>query len=92
MTICDGIRAHTPGPWIASRDEVEAAPHLNGDFRVADTFGPDAAANANLISAAPDLLAALWSALSAANELELSSAHFPRVEIEAAIAKAECRS
>lgn len=59
MTICDGIRAHTPGPWVSS-------PYIGPDdswFITADgnkICGGGAPgineANANLIAAAPDLL------------------------------------
>lgn len=60
---------HTPGPWLASGTIVDAGDvHADG-ARVAkcwtSTFAPpreESAANANLIAAAPDLLAAckLW--------------------------------
>lgn len=43
---------------------------------------------ARLIAAAPDLLEALIAARDAANALEISSAHFPRAAVEAAIARA----
>ena len=38
---------------------------------------------------APELLKAAWAALSAANELGLSSSEFPRTQLETAIASAE---
>lgn len=41
-----------------------------------------------IFAAAPELLEALIAARDAANVLEISSAHFPRATIEAAIARA----
>jgi hypothetical protein len=54
--------AHTPGPWQAVDDEILAC---DGDVRIADvplcdgTNPTEWQANARLIAAAPDLLAAL---------------------------------
>ena len=48
----EGIMEHTPGPWT-----VRFTPAHDGP--TAETFGPNAEANARLIAAAPDLLAAL---------------------------------
>jgi hypothetical protein len=45
----------TRGPWTAEGDEVTAADGLNGDYRIADTFGPDFKANARLTAAAPEM-------------------------------------
>ena len=61
---------------------------------VALTFGAtvdECVQAAVLIAAAPELLEALHGALDAANELGLSSSVFPRLQIEAAIIKAEGR-
>jgi len=62
---------HTPGPWIANGNEI-AAPEFNGgiatyyvrvasmdDTRETGWNAPTIKANARLIAAAPDLLAAL---------------------------------
>lgn len=54
-------RKHTPGPWVADVDELGAiveASERNDERAVAVCRGPDKAANAHLIAAAPDLLAA----------------------------------
>lgn len=48
--------AHTPGPWAAFDNEIEADDGLNDNRRIADTFGPDAKANAHLIAAAPEVV------------------------------------
>lgn len=60
---------HTPGPWAASQPEgygfayvSEAGGPLNGDIATTWSAGGDALANAHLISAAPDMLAALREA------------------------------
>ena len=60
---------HTPGPWETSRDAVPAGhvqitvyEFVSGD-RVATVFQNEA--NARLIAAAPDLLAALEAMLAA---------------------------
>ncbi len=57
---------HTPGPWYIDADEPEAKgiPITNGAGFIADvgTLGPsddEDRANARLVAAAPDLLAAL---------------------------------
>lgn len=97
---------HTPGPWTWGKRRLAESPvgTLYGqsgsvvcDFGDDTEFYPSAGelpseADARLIAAAPDLLEALWAALGAANGLRLSSADFPRPQIEAAIAKAEGRS
>jgi hypothetical protein len=59
---------HTPGPWAANKDgrvhsttATEWSRNFNCEIAayVAHTGGPDHAANARLIAAAPDLLAVL---------------------------------
>lgn len=53
---------HTPGPWIAYKDiEWEVMPERSDGMTVASCgrIRPEAEANARLIAAAPDLLAAL---------------------------------
>ena len=89
------VSAHTPGPWLVS-DEYQGAHALLGVYidqknsgRVARTFAnclvktdAECRANARLIAAAPDLLAALQR-IAAIQEISLS------VEIaRAAVAKA----
>lgn len=91
--------SHTPGPW-----HVPDAPTLYdgdcllthqvwGDKRICFIEGQNvgiatAAANASLIAAAPDLLAALKEA---SDELVLVKGSALRERIDAAIAKAEGR-
>jgi hypothetical protein len=81
---------HTPGPWDASRWRVCAEP--GGNIKViCDTANNKAsrteenAANARLIAAAPDLLAACRSLLA---QLEFECGDLVS-EAKAAIAKAE---
>ena len=57
---------HTPGPWYCTSEndsvtgQVSTKPVGYGSYGdIALTFGDDAKANARLIAAAPDLLAAL---------------------------------
>lgn len=85
---------HTPGPWMTInerlRDDcqwrvVDAEENGNADWQICQCFGPDAEANACLIAAVPELLAALERTIKALN-------HTGHIEIEqqcrAAIAKA----
>jgi hypothetical protein len=63
---------HTPGPWgvaeaapddkmmrVGSNLDPNTEITKNGGMRIAQVIGPDRIANARLIAAAPDLLAAL---------------------------------
>ena len=57
---------HTPGPWEIEQQEKCLPPYIvpaqvdnNNFYCIAKLHGPDNAANARLIAAAPDLLAAL---------------------------------
>ena len=82
----------TPGPWKVSNDD---ATRINGGGRpysivVAETCGYQGAreANARLIAAAPDLLAALKTAKQCALGFGERSA-IVTAQIDAAIAKAE---
>ena len=52
---------HTPGPWIIEpRGNLQARQYIEaGEFRIAECLNRDQDANARLIAAAPELLAAL---------------------------------
>ena len=95
---------HTPGPWrvifknITDTPEVWAEPRPHQQYMIAllgrnDTLRP-AEANARLIAAAPDLLAALEAAHAALTLAALGSsnaqqeARTAKARVEAAIAKA----
>jgi hypothetical protein len=82
---------HTKGEWIKGHN-VSQEPIVrplsfdngeNGGFVIAQTFGRDKHANARLIAAAPDLLAACKMALNEGDDHKAIEA------IKAAIAKAE---
>lgn len=85
--------AHTPGPWSVSAGSIWATSQWGARVRIApvDSHSPmngiDSAANARLIAAAPDLLAAAKYLMA-----DLKHSYEPRVEaldkLEAAIAKA----
>lgn len=79
---CGNVEPADRAGWRGDICMIQSADHINGISR------EEAGANARLIAAAPDLVEALKSALSAANEMEISSAYFPRVEIEAALSRA----
>lgn len=66
---------HTPGPWTANTAPL--APIITaGPKAIARSYqvGDDGAANARLIAAAPDLLAALQALLFAADSPALTEA------------------
>lgn len=80
---------HTPGPWEATEIGV-IAPTItsHSNFYVAALIDPDNAedkANARLIAAEPDLLAACKAALPALREIEADA----EATVLAAIARAE---
>lgn len=54
------MSAHTPGPWVANGSAIEDRPKRGPTTVIA--YGVEAAADAHLIAAAPDLLAALKKA------------------------------
>lgn len=98
------ITDHTPGPWIicqTSQDEgtiVSIGTGKKGWLGLADCYGDtmeEALANASLIAAAPDLLAALkdiWSAWHEKDEIVRSASLIMSLTSGAnAIAKAEGR-
>ena len=83
----DGMSKHTPGPWVTSRENVYeySRGHLLGAKRicVVDDWIPSNEANARLIAAAPDLLAACkmisdmaveWDALTPGDIAEVNDA------------------
>lgn len=56
--------SHTPGPWKIHGQQPNIVHAPNAGYFIADTFAHDrTAANAALISAAPDLLEALQDLL-----------------------------
>ena len=58
---------HTPGPWTFNGDHVVAGTHtvVADPFASDALFGGEGEANARLIAAAPELLAALETAVDA---------------------------
>lgn len=50
---------HTPGPWFSVNTKDCPNVMTNGGFLIAETRGINCEANARLITAAPDMLAAL---------------------------------
>lgn len=87
---------HTPGPWLVDGNVIRGDAQINGSVSVACVLdvaypygrwaGESAKANAKLISAAPDLLAALQSVL--ANSLDSQGLADAHKQARAAIAKA----
>lgn len=51
--------SHTPGPWFSVSTHDRPNIMTDGGFLIAETRGINCEANARLIAAAPDLLAAL---------------------------------
>jgi hypothetical protein len=98
--------SHTPAPWIVSRSNAGMVPvHFqppevlgrNGQCCVAASLGsgPEAEANAHLIAAAPELLAALKACAERMAKLQENTNYplaWPRVMAECAINKAEGRA
>jgi hypothetical protein len=91
------MSGHTPGPWVIEGD-VAALPddigvgivnrkHDGDDWDVAMVHS--SAANARLIAAAPDLLAALKLIVEADGEKSLAQIVAAMPDARAAIAKAE---
>ena len=82
---------HTPGPWRTERNENDLmllGPAGGGELPISEIIGhaasPEALADARLIAAAPDLLAALEQLLHFTTELceEIKvSKHYPSCEL-----------
>lgn len=91
------MKAHTPGPWRvdADRCEVQIGEHCRAYQRHDGGIWIDELeANARLIAAAPDMLAALHKALcliGLRDEWTFAGRHEATEVIRAAIAKAEGR-
>jgi hypothetical protein len=88
--------AHTPGPWEAWQRQ-SAVFVVACDFQVAllcDGNNSEINANAHLIAAAPDMLAALRGILDDAKAYGMADSAFSGslIEAAAAIAKAEGRT
>lgn len=89
------MSAHTPGPWFNARDLwacITTAPLGFGDVIAEVSRTPpddEQRANARLIAAAPDLLAALILAQDTLGDLEGSHWNEVMGKLDAAIAKAE---
>jgi hypothetical protein len=92
---------HTPGPWLGCTDGMSGVFDIWHDFgpddvvQVAEVFGEDVdprlccQANARLIAAAPDMLAALEAALNYIDGCKNGESRLhARGILEAAIAKA----
>ena len=95
------MSAHTPGPWVVDDDFAEPEV-MAGEVFVAtahagqpdDTWTdrPQAMANAHLIAAAPELLAALKEAVANHARESSACACLQCLRFRAAIAKAEGKS
>ena len=88
---------HTPGPWYHEADSHTGAVKTEGKKLIASVFGDDPEcreddrqiANATLIAAAPDLLAALQAIVTdEGGTRSVSRDHLIAVAARAAIAKA----
>lgn len=101
------MNAHTPGPWIITRSKMatdgafDYAISADGALVLAEAFGrdakggwPPAEANASLIAAAPDMLAALREAEGELYQVPPADAEQERVlaVVRAAISRAEGKS
>ena len=89
---------HTPGPWIQNYDYIDAPdpnPHGSGLIGICamadwcDESEEERMANARLIAAAPDLLAALIFARPFMDVADLDSSQDLISDIDIAIAKAK---
>ena len=88
------IAAHTPGPWeITGHSDCQLITRdvpvmLGPPVAIGRTYGPNQIANARLIAAAPDLLAAGKILLAAADEGDADKCMDGYDALRAAIAKA----
>lgn len=91
---------HTPGPWKAEKirstglkGKAHHTYRIRSEHNTAYTalLGQNQEANAALIAAAPDLLAALQEASRALTELDPLGDHHHTVLLDNALAKAEGR-
>lgn len=85
---------HTPGPWVTGQHGGVIDPRGCAVAKVQEMPGQDCGeveANASLISAAPDLLAAIEAALALLQDPDATDTDAFRVEamLEAAILKAK---
>lgn len=86
------MSAHTPGPWSADHDNVRTPADGGMVAKVAGDTDAQAYANARLIAAAPDLLAALRDLVSAEGLPEGYANRAMLIDAaRAALAKAEGR-
>lgn len=104
-TTAEQAGKHTPGPWRSSWYEENSRTHIGSwgltagsdsrrvVFRRCKQGDATALANARLIAAAPDLLAACKAALPRLNARRFDTAAHDDIvtQLEAAIAKAESR-
>jgi hypothetical protein len=83
------MTSHTPGPWrVGKKYTLDVyAGNMQG-VRIAACFDDDGEANARLISAAPELLSALQSALAFINTQTFTTRFELQDQCRAAIAKA----
>ena len=93
------MTTYTPGPWSVIDDGIHAHVFIGaGAFPYGETIAEEVTqANARLIAAAPELLAALTAAHAALDSIYeteglLTEERAALARIEAAIAKAEGRS
>ena len=92
--------SHTPGPWekFDQSNSVQSVdPEANGKCRIVYTLGPDSSANARLIAASPDMLAALEGMVNHFGVIEDNEMLHPVAvsaskAVRAAIAKAKGES
>jgi hypothetical protein len=101
MSVPNGVSAHTPGPWMTSEHDANGQRIVRGEHIEVATcwhhsvgsIEKEMEANAALIAAAPDMLAALEQALA---DSDMPAVHgnaadylFPwRIAARAAIAQA----
>lgn len=80
---------HTPGPWLARAFDQENTSEGRAYWIIGPASGLMSAADAHLIEAAPDLLAALKAVLAVWDEGTRGTTPFPEQQVRTALAKAE---